>query len=91
MAIGRNLFKHIAFFLFTIKQTQLNFALSNVNFIMTLNIYSNILSPQVMVISFFGFQRIKADRYLPANETEKENGVQIHQFDIEKYEDVKKE
>lgn len=44
-----------------------------------------------MVISFFGFQRIKANRYLPANETEKENGVQIHQFDIEKYEDVKKE
>lgn len=43
-----------------------------------------------MIISFFGFQRIKADRYLPAND-EKENGVQIHQFDIEKYEDVKKE
>ncbi|KAH8416273.1 hypothetical protein KR222_002051, partial [Zaprionus bogoriensis] len=45
----------------------------------------------VMVISFFGFQRIKSERYLPALNDEKETGAPPRNFDIEKYEDVKKD
>lgn len=44
-----------------------------------------------MVVAFFGFQRIKTDGYLRANEDEKSTNSPIRQFDQQKYEDVKKE
>jgi len=44
-----------------------------------------------MVMAFFGFQRIKSDGYLRANDDEKDAATPILQFDIQKYEDVKKE
>lgn len=44
-----------------------------------------------MIISFFGFQRIKTDGYLRADKDEKIDSTPIRQFDQQKYEDVKKE
>ncbi|KAL7733591.1 hypothetical protein ACLKA6_005054 [Drosophila palustris] len=49
------------------------------------------LSFLVMVIAFFGFQRIKTDGYLRAHDDEKDTTTPILQFDIEKYENVKKD
>ncbi|XP_032599271.1 probable G-protein coupled receptor Mth-like 14 isoform X1 [Drosophila grimshawi] len=49
------------------------------------------LSFLVMVISFFGFQRIKSVGYLIANDDEKNATTSIRQFDQQKYEDVKKD
>lgn len=49
------------------------------------------LSFLVMVMAFFGFQRIKSDGYLRANDDEKDATTPILQFDIQKYEDVKKD
>ncbi|XP_064539476.1 probable G-protein coupled receptor Mth-like 14 isoform X2 [Drosophila montana] len=49
------------------------------------------LSFLAMIISFFGFQRIKTDGYLRADEDEKIDSTPIRQFDQQKYEDVKKD
>ncbi|KRG05680.1 probable G-protein coupled receptor Mth-like 14 isoform X1 [Drosophila mojavensis] len=49
------------------------------------------LSFLAMVVAFFGFQRIKTDGYLRANEDEKNSNSPIRQFDQQKYEDVKKD
>ncbi|XP_030081147.1 probable G-protein coupled receptor Mth-like 14 isoform X2 [Drosophila hydei] len=49
------------------------------------------LSFLVMVMSFFGFQRIKTNGYLRANDDEKDNANPIRPFDQQKYEDVKKD
>ncbi|KAH8365526.1 hypothetical protein KR093_001690 [Drosophila rubida] len=49
------------------------------------------LSFLVLVGAFFGFQRIKSDGYLLVNEDEKDAATARRPFDIEKYEDVKKE
>ncbi|XP_034480489.1 probable G-protein coupled receptor Mth-like 14 isoform X2 [Drosophila innubila] len=49
------------------------------------------LSFLVMVIAFFGFQRIKSDGYLRAHDDEKDATTPILEFDVEKYENVKKD
>ncbi|XP_034102565.1 probable G-protein coupled receptor Mth-like 14 isoform X1 [Drosophila albomicans] len=49
------------------------------------------LSFLVLVVAFFGFQRIKSDGYLLVNDEEKDSVTPRRPFDIEKYEDVKKD
>ncbi|XP_030386382.1 probable G-protein coupled receptor Mth-like 14 [Scaptodrosophila lebanonensis] len=49
------------------------------------------LSFLAMVISFFGFQRIKTNGYLRAEKDEPTSNAPVPQFDQQKYEDVKKD